>query len=109
MSANPYRGEVSLIINGQTHGLRLTLGALAELEAGLEADSLIALVQRFETATFSSRDIIALLMAGLKGGGWQGHPDDLLGAEIEGGPQQAAQTAALLLLRAFGPEQQAST
>ena len=102
MAGNPHRGEVSLVMNGRTHGLRLTLGALAELEASLKADSLIELVQRFEKATFSSRDIIALLIAGLRGGGWQGDPEELQNADIQGGPQHAAQVAALLLHRAFG-------
>jgi len=108
MEGNPYRGEVSLVMNGRTHRLRLTLGTLAELEAALEADSLIELVQRFENATFSSRDIIALLIAGLRGGGWQGDPEELQNADIKGGPQTAAQVAALLLHRAFGVQNPAS-
>ena len=46
--ANPYAGEVALVIDGQRHVLKLTLGALAELESALGADSLVALVERFE-------------------------------------------------------------
>lgn len=98
---NPWRGDVALVLDGQPHVMRLTLGALAELEAGLETGSLIALVQRFETGAFSTRDVLALIVAGLRGGGWQGRASDLLAVEIEGGPMAAARAAAELLARAF--------
>jgi len=99
--ANPWAGEVALVIGGEARVMRLTLGALAELEAGLGADSLVDLVSRFESGAFSSRDVLALVVAGLRGGGWQGSAADLLSAEIEGGPLAAARTAAELLARAF--------
>lgn len=99
--ANPQAGEVALWIDGQRHVLKLTLGALAELEAALGADSLVALVERFEGAEFSSRDVLALIVAGLRGGGWQGAAADLMAAEIRGGPVEAARVAALLLARAL--------
>ncbi|UWQ16986.1 gene transfer agent family protein [Jannaschia sp. M317] len=98
---NPYAGEVVLTLDGERHVLKLTLGALAELEAGLEADSLVALVERFETKAFSARDVIVLLLAGLRGGGWRGDVETLLSAEIEGGPLEVTRVAALLLGRAF--------
>lgn len=99
--ANPWAGEVALVIDGQARVLKLTLGALAELEAALGADSLLALVERFEAGRYSSRDVLALILAGLRGGG---HPVDaaaLMTADIAGGPVAAAQAAALLLARAF--------
>ena len=83
--------------------LRLTLGALAELEAGLQADTLVDLVARLESKACSSRDVLALIVAGLRGGGWTGTAKDLLSAEIEGGPLMAARAAAELLARAFTP------
>lgn len=98
---NPWRGEVVLTINGERHAMRLTLGALAGLEAELESGTLVELVQRFEQAAFSSRDVLALIVAGLRGGGWQGQARDLVSAEIEGGPMAAARAAAELLARAF--------
>ena len=101
--ANPWRGEVTLVIDGMPHVLRLTLGALAELEAGLAADTLVDLVARFEGSACSSRDVLALIVAGLRGGGWSGTAADLLAAEIEGGPLAAAQVAPELLARAFVP------
>ncbi|GGE40609.1 GTA-gp10 family protein [Actibacterium pelagium] len=99
--ANPWSGEVALVLNGESHVLKLTLGALAELEAALEADSLVALIERFEGGRYATRDVLALLLAGLRGGGWAGSSDDLAAAEIAGGPVEAAKVAAQLLARAF--------
>ncbi|SDY08389.1 Phage tail tube protein, GTA-gp10 [Citreimonas salinaria] len=92
---------MALVIDGERHRMRLTLGALAELEAGLESGSLVDLVQRFERSAFSTRDVLALIVAGLRGGGWAGRAQDLLSVEIEGGPMAAARAAAELLARAF--------
>ncbi|MBL4813794.1 MAG: gene transfer agent family protein [Rhodobacteraceae bacterium] len=100
--ANPLAGEVALTINGERLVAKLTLGALAELEAELDKEaSLVELVARFETGAFRGRDVMALIVAGLRGGGWQGTAADLLTAEIEGGPVGAAKAAAALLARAF--------
>lgn len=99
--ANPYAGEVALTLNGERRVAKLTLGALAELEAALEAGSLIDLAERFETGRFSTRDVLALVVAGLRGGGWTGGAADLMTAEIGGGPVEAARMAAQLLARAF--------
>ena len=98
---NPWRGEVTLVLDGTPQEMRLTLGALAELEAGLESGSLTDLVERFEVGRFSTRDVLALIVAGLRGGGWTGRAADLTAAEIEGGPMAAARAAAELLARAF--------
>ena len=59
------------------------------------------MIERFEAGRFSSRDVMAVLVAGLRGGGWQGADPDLLTAEIEGGPVAAARAAAELIARAF--------
>ena len=99
--SNPFAGEVTVTLNGQDHVAKLTLGALAELEAALGADSLMALVQRFESGSYGSRDVLALIVAGLRGGGWQGSAADLMTADVAGGPIAAAQVAARLLARAF--------
>jgi hypothetical protein len=100
---NPHAGEVALTIDGTPHRLRLTLGALAELEHALGADSIVSVVERFESGRVSSRDVLALIVAGLRGGGWNGHAPDLLTAQVDGGLEGAARVAALLLARAFGP------
>ncbi len=99
--ANPWAGEVALTLDGKPHVAKLTLGALAELEAALETGSLIDLVERFEAGRFSSRDVLALIVAGLRGGGWTGTAADLRCVEIGGGPVEAARAAAELLARAF--------
>jgi hypothetical protein len=99
--ANPYAGEVLLTVNGQGHRMKLTLGALAELEAALEAESLISLVERFETGRYRARDVLFLLRAGLRGGGADLSLAVLAEAEFEGGPLAAARAAAMLLARAF--------
>jgi hypothetical protein len=100
--SNPYRGEVSLTLNGQAHAMRLSLGALASMEAQMEADSLMALVERFESGAFKTVDLTVLLFAGLQGAGWDGCHDDLCNAQIEGGIVQAAKLAGQLLRITFG-------
>ncbi|MGR3542439.1 MAG: gene transfer agent family protein [Hasllibacter sp.] len=95
---NPLAGEVALVIDGRRRVMRLTLGALAGLEAELGAGSLAGLVERFEGRDFSTADVLALLRAGLRGGGEEVDPAH---AAIEGGPVAAAKAAAELLARAF--------
>lgn len=99
--ANPWRGEVALVVDGERRVARLTLGALAELEAELACGSLVELVERFEEGRHSARDVLAVIVAGLRGGGADLTASDLLAAEIEGGPLAASAAAAELLVRAF--------
>lgn len=99
--ANPWTGEVELVIDGNPRVMKLTLGALADLEQTLKVGSLVDLVQRFESGSFSAADVLALIGAGLCGGGTPISPDDLANAEIEGGPMAGARAAAQLLARAF--------
>ncbi len=99
--ANPFRGEVELSVDGEPRVMRLTLGALAELEARLKAESLMEMIARFETGGFRVQDLIALIVAGLNGGGWRISEAELLGRRIDGGPVEAAQAAARLLKLTF--------
>lgn len=99
--ANPWAGEVALVIDGERRVAKLTLGALAELEDQMDAGSLADLVARFEGDALMARDVLALVAAGLRGGGWTGSARELMTAEIEGGVLEAARVAALLLARAF--------
>lgn len=92
---------MTLCINGAPQVMRLTLGALAGLEAALSEPSLVALVERFEQGRFSSADVLAVLKAGLQGGGCALDPVAMDHAEIEGGPMGAARAAAELIARAF--------
>ncbi len=79
MSANRRRGEIDAELDGRTHRLCLTLGALAELEAAYAADDLGALVERFSRGRLSSLDMIRIIGAGLRGAG-QGISDAEVGA-----------------------------
>ena len=45
---NARRGDVDAVFDGKNYTLRLTLGALAELETAFGADDLVGLVGRFE-------------------------------------------------------------
>ncbi|MEM1374161.1 MAG: gene transfer agent family protein [Pseudomonadota bacterium] len=101
--ANPYAGEVEIVVGGERHLCKLTLGALAEFEAELGEDSLIALIERFEAGRYKAADVLGLVVAGLRGGGWTGTRRDLLTLEIEGGVEEAARVAARLLIAAFTP------
>lgn len=100
--ANPWAGEVEIMLDGVAHRARLTLGALAELEAAIgESGGMVTMVERFEAGRCTARDILAVIVAGLRGGGWQGSTEDLRSVEIGGGPVVAASKAAELLARAF--------
>lgn len=99
--ANPYRGEVELVVDGEPRVMRLSLGALASLEERLGEGSLMGLVGRFEEGTFRAGDLVALLAAGLKGGGWDVSEEALRAARIEGGPVGAARAAGALLRVTF--------
>jgi Phage tail tube protein, GTA-gp10 len=99
--ANPWRGEVELVVDGEPRIMRLTLASLAELEARLQSESLIELIGRFEAGSFRVKDLIALITAGLNGGGWRIGEAELVKARIEGGPLAAAQAAARLLRLTF--------
>ncbi|QDL93079.1 gene transfer agent family protein [Paroceanicella profunda] len=99
--ANPWRGEVELVLDDTTHAMRLTLGALAELEARLDSGSIVELVERFEKGEVRARDLLALLTAGLRGGGLDINEASLGACEIGGGPVGAARAAAELLRLTF--------
>ena len=99
--ANPWAGEVRLTLDGKAQELRLTLGALAELEGELTGETVLDLIERFEAGRFSTRDVLALIVAGLRGGGWRGVAGDLVSADIEGGLLECTKVAAQLLARAF--------
>lgn len=100
--ANPHRGEIDAIIDGETRTLCLTLGALAELEARLQADDLVGLSERFAAGRISARDLVAILGAGLRGGGNAISDEQLARMNINGGLTGAAEIAAALLKATFG-------
>ena len=78
--ANPQRGEVELVVGGETHVLCLTLGALAEIE-GLCA----------EGAPMTATRLVAVLGALMRGGG-----SDLADREIRALPIDIETAAAAI-------------
>jgi hypothetical protein len=98
--ANAWAGEVAVTVDGVPLSAKLTLGALAELEAEV-GGSVLALVRRFEANEFLIRDVLAVLHAGLKAGGWAGSAADLRAADLGVGALGAARLAAELMARAF--------
>lgn len=67
--SNPHRGEVDVEIGGRRHVLRLTLQALAEIEAAFAADGLEALGARLSGGHIGTSDVIRLFGALIRGGG----------------------------------------
>lgn len=65
--SNPARGEVTLEAGSETHRLCLTLGALAEIEAGLGVSGFAAMAERLRC--LSAADLALVLSALMRGGG----------------------------------------
>lgn len=66
---NRHRGEASVVLGGQLFVLRLTLQALAEIEAAFGASDLEALGRRFAEGRFRAADLVVLIGATARGGG----------------------------------------
>jgi hypothetical protein len=96
------RGEVALDLAGTRYTLCLTLGALAELEAALGADDLVALALRFETGRLASRDLLAVLSAGLRGGGHALDERAIAALPLSDGLGPVVEAVAALLIATFG-------
>jgi hypothetical protein len=90
MVANGARGEVVAGLAGAERRLCLTLGALAEIETGLELDGLSGLAERMRA--LSARDLTVVLAALLRGGGERALADELDRAAID--PREAAEAVA---------------
>ncbi len=103
MHHNPHRGEIIAELDGRKWRLCLTLGALAELEAALDAPDLVALAERFETGRLSARDLIAVIAAGLRGAGHDMADEEVARMASAQGVQGFVEAAARLLASAFPP------
>lgn len=102
--ANRVRGEIEAVIDGERRILCMTLGALAELETAFGVDNIADLAGRLGGGRLTTRDVMAVIAAGLRGGG--NRIDDLDPADmrVEGGLGGAIRLAARLLESAFVPE-----
>ena len=99
---NRHRGEVEIVVDGQSKVMRLPLGAIAALEDAMGAKSMVDLVASFETGAFRTQHLLLLLWAGLNGGGWTISTDEVEALSFDGGPVAAAKSAAELLTVTFG-------
>lgn len=93
---NGARGEARVRLAGEERILCLTLGALAEIETGLEIDGLAALAGRMRT--FSARDLSVVLSALLRGGGEMALAAGLAEAAID--PREAVDAVAQAFMAA---------
>jgi hypothetical protein len=87
---NGARGEVTVVLAGAERTLCLTLGALAEIEAGLGLTSVSELAGRMQAV--SAADLVVVLAALLRGGGEGELAGALEAAAID--PREAANAAA---------------
>ncbi|MDB5555186.1 MAG: hypothetical protein JWL86_5170 [Rhizobium sp.] len=102
--ANRVRGEIEAVINGERRILCMTLGALAELETAFGVDNIGDLATCFSGGRIGTRDVMAIIVAGLRGGGNVIEDGDVGDMRVEGGIGGAVTLTARLLSSAFAPE-----
>ncbi len=100
---NPARGEIEAELDGKRWTLCLTLGALAGLEHALGAENLQALGEKLGAGKLNSRELIAIIHAGLAGGGYELDRDSVAEMRVEGGVRGYVEIAARLLTASFPP------
>ncbi|PZU89632.1 MAG: transfer Agent [Chelatococcus sp.] len=105
---NRHRGEAALPVGGESLPMRLTLGALAELEHAFSVESLPALGERFVEGRLSARDVIRILAAGLRGAGSSISDEQVAGLSFDGGLNGAIRAAIALLEATFGDAEASS-
>ncbi|MGV3550174.1 gene transfer agent family protein [Rhizobium sp.] len=104
--ANGQRGEIEAMIDGERRILCMTLGALAELETAFGVDNIADLAGRFSGGRVGAKDVMAIIAAGLRGGGNLVDDGDLRDCRVEGGVGGAIRLAADLLGSAFAAGEQ---
>ena len=101
MITNRYRGEITATLDNRQWQLCLTLAALAELEAKLGEEDIGALAKRFSTGRLSSRDMLTIIAAGLRGGGHDISDEEAGEMRSQNGVTGYAQIVAELLTATF--------
>ncbi|MEO2039913.1 MAG: gene transfer agent family protein [Martelella sp.] len=99
--ANRHRGEVEAVFDGERRILCLTLGALAELETAFAANGLADLGSRLSSGGLKARDLIAIIGAGLRGGGNAIDDEEVAAMGMEGGVAAYANLVGELLTVTF--------
>lgn len=92
MGVNKVRGDVALMLDGKAYRLRLTFGALAEIEEALDVASLGELATRLRA--LSAADMVVVLEALLRGAGEDEAATRVRGLHAEAGEVAAAIAAA---------------
>lgn len=103
--ANRHRGEVIAELGGRRYRLRLTLGALAELEGAYGGLDLVALAERFESGRLSAMDVTRLIGAGLRGAGHELSDEEVARLGHADGAAGYVATACALLKVTFGSDE----
>lgn len=103
---NKHRGEISAELDGKNWTLCLTLGALAQLEDHFKVDDLTSLAEKLSSNALCSSDFLAIILAGLRGGGHEVDSVDVNGMRIKGGATGYAILVADLLMATFGSGQE---
>lgn len=83
MTANRHRGEEELRLAGRGYILRPTFQALAEIEDEI-GEPLLALADRVLAGRVGTKDVLAMVRAGIRGGGAE-PPADLEGELLAAG------------------------
>jgi hypothetical protein len=78
---NPLRGETSFLAAGEKFVMRLTLGALAEIESAFNVESLTDLAARLKS--FATSDIATVAAALLRAGGHDVTANDVLKLPVD--------------------------
>jgi len=102
---NHHRGEIEAEIGGAQRRLVLTLGALAELEASFGVTDLVALAERFGAGRLSSRDLVRIIAAGLRGAGEAVSDDEVARMTVDHGAAGYVRIAAALVAATFAAEE----
>jgi len=91
--ANTARGDSELVAGGKSLIMRLTLGALSEIESGLGAGGGLADIGA-RLKSLASKDIAVVASALLKGGGFDISPSEVMHLETDVGTLVGAITGA---------------
>lgn len=106
---NRHRGEISAVLDGREWTLCLTLGAIAELEDAFGAQDMGALLKRFASSPLSARDMMKIIVAGLRGGGNDLAPEAITQMRVDGGATGFARIVSELLTATFGESESERT
>ena len=101
--ANLHRGDVDLNLAGGPMPLRLTLGALAEIETAFGASGLIDLGERLKLGRIGTRDMITILAAAARGAGGRLNDRDFANAVSAADMANCVAALGHLFEQTFGP------